>query len=322
MDGAMAGGPVDPWELGPADRDQPAGRVLPLVLGGYLEAFRDHEPGVRADADPERLHQYRVNLRRARSLMAAGEDVFPAEELVLLMALSSWMASVTSPVRDLDVLLDDLGALRTRIVPELSDGADALDAALRQRRADAFAELIETLDGERYPVLIRRWSAMATVFRVGGGEPGPDARIRAGVVVDELVLASFRRLRRRGKRAMKTDDLEAWHDLRKAIKRFRYVVASFAPMYPKGTFKKVLRHLSDLQDTLGRLQDHHIQATMVEQVGIDAGGRAALAAGVLSDLLHRDAELAHAHCRDAWAEFDRPKLRRHLRELLTGDRGS
>lgn len=316
MSGESAGGDTEPWKLGPADRAQPAGRVLPLVLGGYLEAFRDREAGVRADDDAEELHQFRVNLRRARSLMAVGRDVFPSEELVLLMALASWMANVTSPVRDLDVLLEDLPTLDGRVVPELADATDALDDALGRRRDESFDALIEAMDGERYPVLLRRWQAMSTVFRVGGGEPGPDARRPMGDVADELVLAAFRRLRKRGKRAMKSDDLEAWHDLRKAIKRFRYVVAAFSPMYPKGSFRKVLRHLADLQDTLGRLQDHHVQAALIEQVGVEEGGRAALAAGVLADSLHRDAEAAHAHCRDAWAEFDRPKLRRQLHELL------
>ncbi len=316
---ATAGGPTDPWRLGPSDRDQPAGRVLPLVLGGYLEAFRDREPGVRVDTDAEELHQFRVNLRRARSLMAAGRHVFPEEELVLLMALASWMANMTSPVRDLDVLLDDLPDLGRRVVPELGDGVDLVVESFERRRDAAFDELIAALDGERYPVLLRRWQAMSTVFRVGGGEPGPDARRATGAVADALVLKAFRRLRKRGKLAMRSDDLEAWHDLRKAIKRFRYLIASFAPLYPKGSFDKVLRNLSDLQDTLGRLQDHHVQAGLIEVTGVEEGGRAALAAGVLADVLYRDAERAHAHCRDAWADFDRPKLRKRLYGLLDPD---
>jgi CHAD domain-containing protein len=312
-------GTSEPWRLGPADRDQPAGRVLPLLLGGYLEAFRDREPGVRVDTDPEELHQFRVNLRRARSLMAAGRRVFPEEELTLLLALASWMANATSPVRDLDVLLDDLPGLGTRVSPELSDGVGDLVDAIERRRDAAFDELIEALDGERYPVLLRRWQAMSTVFRVGGGDPGPDARRPTGEVVDELVLRAFTRLRKRGKRAMRTDDLEAWHGLRKAMKRFRYLVSAFAPMYEKGSFDKVLRHLSDLQDTLGRLQDHHVQAAIVEEVGIAEGGRTALAAGVIADALHRDAADVHAHCREAWADFDRPKLRKRLHALLDPD---
>jgi CHAD domain-containing protein len=305
------------WELGPRDRFQPAGRVLPLVLEGYLVRFRSHEPGVRADTDPEELHDYRVALRRTRSLLAAGRAVFPEEELTLLRALATWMAGVTSPVRDLDVLLGDLDGFAGRVSDELADGVEPLRGALLAARAECFDLLVEALDGERYPVLLRRWQSMATVYRVGGGDPGPDATRPAGEVADELILQAYKRMRRRGKAAMATDDRTQWHDLRKALKRFRYLVNAFSPMYDEGAFTRVQRQLSDLQDTLGRLQDHHVQAALVEEVGVDTGGRAALAAGVVADAMHRDAEVAHAHCREAWRSFDRPKVRRHVKDLLT-----
>ena len=318
MAGMSEGGNVDAWQLGPADREQSAARILALILGGYLETFRDCEVSVRADLDPEELHRFRVSLRRARSILDAGTDVFPAEELILLSALASWFATVTWPVRDLDVLLAAMASLNGALVPEMADAGEALDEALVVERGAAQLALVHAMDGERYPVLLRRWQTMSTVFRVGGGEPGPDAHRPMGEVADELVMASFRRLRKRGKLAMKTDDLDAWHDLRKAIKRFRYLVAAFAPMYPAGTFKKVLRHLTDLQDTLGRLQDYHVHAAIVERVGVEECGRAALAAGVVADSLHRDASMMHAHCRDAWTEFDRPKLRRQVHAALAG----
>lgn len=304
------------WSLGPADRDQPAGRVLPLLLGGYLRSFRGHETGVRADVDIEELHRFRVDLRRARSLMAVGAAVLPREELLLLRALSTWTMDVTSPVRDLDVLCAELSDLGARVVPELRDGADLLAAAVQRRRAEAHHDLIDALDGDRYPVLLRRWESMSTVFRIGGGEPGPDARRPAGPVVDEMILRSFARLRRRGRVATRTDEREAWHDLRKALKRFRYVVAGFAPMYPEGSFDKVLGRLSKLQDALGRLQDHHVQAQLVEDVGSGHGGRAGLAAGVIADSLHRDAEAALDGCAALWSEFDRPAIRRRLTDVL------
>lgn len=309
-------GSGEPWQLEPADRLQPAGRVLALVLDGYLRSFRSHEAGVRADRDPEELHDFRVALRRARSLLAAGSSVFPAEELELLRALAAWMASVTSPVRDLDVLAADLPALAARLSEELSDGLGPLEASLRQRRERDAAALFAALDSDRYAALLRRWQLMATVYRVGGDEPGPDARRPAGEVVDRLILRAFRRARRRGRTAMATDDRAAWHELRKALKRFRYLVGAFAPMYPPGTFGPVQKRLADLQDTLGRLQDHHVQAVLLEEVGVATGGRAALTAGALADALHHDAEAAHAHCREVWASFDRPKLRRRLVEAL------
>lgn len=315
-DGATGGATSEPWVLGPDDRLQPAGRVLPLVLEGYLVRFRSHEGGVREDTDVEELHDYRVALRRSRSLLAAGRKVFPAEELSLLRALATWMAGVTSPVRDLDVLLVDLPGHAARISPELSDGVEPLREALVGERQECFGALVAALDGERYPVLLRRWQAMATVYRVGGGEPGPDVGRAAGDVADELILKAYKRMRRRGKTAMATDDRAEWHELRKALKRFRYLVNGFAPMYEKSAFATVQHQLSDLQDTLGRLQDHHVQASLVEEVGAGRGGRAALAAGVVADAMHRDAEVAHAHCREAWTTFDRPKVRRHMRDLL------
>jgi CHAD domain-containing protein len=308
----------EPWQLGPDDRAQPAGRVLPLVLEGYLLSFREHEHGVRADEDPEELHDFRVALRRSRSLLATGSQVFPAEELQLLKALAAWMAAVTSPVRDLDVLLGDLPSVTARLSDELADGLEPLTAALGRRRRTDFDMLIGALDSDRYGVLLRRWQLMSTVFRVGGGDPGPDASRPAGEVVDTLIMRSFRRARKRGRSAMATDDRAEWHELRKALKRFRYLVAAFAPMYPAGSFGSVQKRLADLQETLGRLQDHHVQASLLEEVGAASGGRAALAAGALADALHRDAEVAHAHCREAWAAFDRPKVRRRLDDLLGG----
>ena len=321
MSGLEGSGPYQPtartaWDLGPADRSQPAGRVLALVLDGYLRTFRDHEPGVRADIDPEELHDYRVALRRSRSLLSAGRSVFPPDELELLESLSAWMASVTGPVRDLDVLIADLGPLSGRLADELADGVDLLRAELAARRSEAFGSLIEVLDGNRYQVLLRRWQRMASVYRIGGGEAGPDAANVAGPVVDSLILAAHDRVRHRAERAMKHDERDAWHSLRKGLKRFRYLVASFAPLYPEGSFDEVSRRLSKLQDKLGRLQDHHVQATLMEAVGMEVGGRAALAAGALADALHRDAEEAHRRCRRAWTHFDTPAVRDQLHEVL------
>lgn len=304
------------WRPCPEDRAQPAGRVLPLMLGRYLGELRSREPDVRADLYIEDLHQFRVSLRRARSIMAAGSRVFPEEELVLLRALAAWMMAETSPVRDLDVLAEDLPDLGAKVVPELADGVDLLAVVLGEERDSEHRDLIEALDGERYRVLLRRWEAMASVYRVGGGEPGPDSRRRAGEVVDRLIARSFDRLRRRGAAAVASEERQAWHDLRKAVKRFRYLTAGFVPMYPDGAFDPVLKRLSGLQDALGRLQDHHVQASILEEVGAARGGRAGLAAGVIADSLHRDSHAAQQRCADLWLDFDRPKLRRRLREVL------
>jgi CHAD domain-containing protein len=81
-------------------------------------------------------------------------------------------------------------------------------------------------------------------------------------------------------------------------------------------FRSVRRELPDLQDLLGGLQDHHVQAELLVRVGTSAGGEAALAAGVLANRLHRDVHRLHRRCAATWRSFDESapmvRLRREL----------
>lgn len=313
--------PTDvPWSLSTADRDQPAARVFALVLESHLEEFRRREQPVRAGEDAEDLHKYRVVLRRTRSLLASGDAVFPAEELSLLSAMAEQLAALTSPVRDLDVLLDDLEARADHVAQRLRLGVPELRTQLLLARARARAELLGALEGDFSVVLLRRWQTMASVYRVGGSEPGEDARRPAGDVVDAVIWTSFRRLRKQGRRARRSDVDVEWHRLRKRLKRFRYLLMAFEDLYPEGTFSRVLRELAALQEGLGELQDHVAKADMIEVAGIEAGGHGALVAGALVDHLSAETPGARRACEQAWDRFERPKVRRHLRQALAGER--
>lgn len=310
-----------PWTLSTDDRDQPAARVFALVLEEHLEEFRRREQSVRSGEDDEDLHKYRVVVRRTRSLLAAGEGVFPDEELSLLSAMAAQLAQLTSPVRDLDVLLVDLDDRVAEVAERLRGGLPELRTQLLLERARSRAELIEALRGDFSTVLMRRWQTMASVYRVGGTEPGPDARRPAGDVVDEVIWQSFRRLRKQGRRARRSEVDTEWHKLRKRLKRFRYLLMSFEDLYPSGTFSRVLGELAELQDGLGELQDHVARADLIEAAGMGAGGHGGLLAGALVDHLSAETPGARRACERAWDRFDRPKVRRHVRSALSRDGG-
>ena len=326
-----------PWALSPGDRDQPAARVFALLLEQLLDDFtrreeavrsgddavrsgddavRSGDDAVRSGDDAEALHKYRVVIRRTRSLLAAGATVLPDEELELLAAMLAQLAALTSPARDLDVLLADLDDRVDAVGPALGEGRVELRAALESRRDRDLAALTAALEGQFSVVLLRRWHAMASVYRLGGAEPGPDALRPAGEVADEVLWATFRRLRSLGRRARASADDTDWHRLRKRLKRFRYVLMAFEDMYPPGTLSKVLADLADLQDGLGELQDHAVRVQIIREAGLDAGGHAALLAGALVDRLCVETPDARRACERSWDAFDRPKVRRHLRAAL------
>jgi CHAD domain-containing protein len=305
-------------ELSVRDRDQPAGRVFAMLLDAHLQSFREREAGVRSGADPEDLHQFRVALRRARALLAVGHRVFPEEERALLSALMEQFATLTSDVRDLDVLLEGYDERVDELTPRLQLGAPELELRLRARLSRSRAELLEAIDGDMYPVLLRRWQTLASVYRVGGGEPGPDARRPTGEVVDELLAHEDRRVRAQARRARRSDDVAEWHRLRKRVKRYRYAVTDVSPLCAHGRPKRLARELARLQDRLGELQDGVAIAEVLEVEGTRGGGAAALTAGALIERTvvaaadDRDRALA------AWRRFDRQKLRR-VRAELRGD---
>ena len=293
------------WELGPDDRDQIAGRVFAVVLQAPLDEFVADAGGGRAGIDPEELHAFRVALRRARSLLSAGGAVYPAEELELLEALAEGFARSTSTLRDLDVLIEDFDDHVERVVPSLRDGAMDLLAELRATRVLRHRGLIAEMDGDLYATLVRRWQTMGTVYRVGGSEPGPDAMRHSGDVVDETIRVALHRLRVAGKKARGSHDPERWHTVRKRLKRVRYLISIFAPLYEPGTFDPVLRRMRKLQNRLGTLQDAVAQTSLIAEAGAAAGGRAGLTAGAMCEVALRDGSVGIDQCESAWDRFDR-----------------
>jgi len=63
---------------------------------------RQNEDGIKADYDTEFLHDYRVSLRKVRSVLS----LFKGENIALKQAFSDIMKG-TNQLRDLDVYLLD-----------------------------------------------------------------------------------------------------------------------------------------------------------------------------------------------------------------------
>src|SRR5262245_42857008 len=75
------------------------------IYNALLDIMVANDPGMRADLDTEFLHDYRVSLRRTRSLLGQIKNVFPANAVTHFRTEFRWLARATSPKRDLDVLL-------------------------------------------------------------------------------------------------------------------------------------------------------------------------------------------------------------------------
>ena len=294
------------------------------VLGGYRDEARSRLPGV-LDGSVEDLHQFRVATRRARSVVGAATGVLPEEPRVVLGQSLRAIARLTSPVRDLDVFVSDLPSLAAAV--DAGGRTGALDAlvdiagAARERPSVSLEWALRGPDGAR---LFDLWEAASTPVPAGGDAPGPLATEPALAVVDEWTMAAFRRTRRKGRVALESDDLEHWHDLRKSLKKLRYLVTAFGYLHQRSELKPVRKHLKRLQEHIGGLQDHRVQGELIEEMRSRAlAARLPAAAELASDIkagVDRDLARTHAECTEAWLEFDTRDTRRAFKSLTASRR--
>ena len=63
-----------------------------------------------------------------------------------------------------------------------------------------------------------------------------------------------------------TDDIERVHDMRVATRRLRAAMEIFAPCFPKGQFRAVLRDVKALADALGERRDPDVRIAALERI--------------------------------------------------------
>jgi CHAD domain-containing protein len=282
------------------------------AIAKYLKQAIAYEKPVKADTDPENLHQMRVGLRRLRTAIEVfdvGLELPRAGRKTKVAAI----ARTLGELRDLDVV----GAtLRDRYAPDLPDPEQACLGAvlltLARQRHKTFKRVKKLLKGDRYGDLkqaLRQWLK----------EPvyGAIATLPAEQVLPDLILPLVSQLwlhpawlvgtktinkgttKGSAKRVSAntrlsqaaTDQLIAeqgplLHDLRKQVKRVRYQLRLVADLYPSALDADIDR-LSTMQDTLGDLQDSTVLAAFVESVVPDARAQMPRFFALLADSRHR-----------------------------------
>ena len=218
-------------------------------------------------------HQLRVGLRRLRTAFAVFGPSLGKAAMAPLAATARRLGRVAGELRDADVLMSEVvaGAARRGLDP---GARGALDAALEARRDQVRARVREALTGPE---------ATAFLFDLGAFIEGrgwlvasdysQTARLAApiGEVAPGILARRHRRATRLGEKVRELD-AAGLHELRKELKKLRYTVDMFAPLYEGARMRDYLRALKELQDSFGSLND----AVMAEDAlsGPEAPGAA------------------------------------------------
>ena len=144
----------------PLEADERTDRAAVRVLMRLLEVMDDNLPGTLADTDSEFLHDYRVAVRRTRSVQRELAGAFEPGPLAAMRTEFRWLQQVTGDSRDLDVYVLDFESMRALLPESMRADLDPLLTVLHGRRLLARREMVRALRSPRADAVRADWEAL------------------------------------------------------------------------------------------------------------------------------------------------------------------
>ena len=261
-----------PWRV-ELDPRAPAGVEVRRVLARFAEIMRANEAGILADVDTEFLHDFRVAVRRTRSILSQSKHILSPDELEHYKGEFAWLGKCTSPVRDLDVFLLAAHGRAGSLGGADPEGLEPLRRLLTRRRSAAAKHLFEVLRSSRYHYAMESWAAFLEVPSSADPTDAPGGGALAPVrdFAAERIRRQHKRVLKRGRKLKQDSPAEELHDLRIECKKLRYLVDAFGGLFPLQAGARLVQRLKRLQSVLGDYNDAQVQSAMLLELATELG---------------------------------------------------
>lgn len=284
-----------------------AGAVIGSYLAKQVGVLQSRETDVRADV-PDAVHRSRVATRRLRSALRTFGRLYRRKRLRGLRDELAWHAERLGAPRDAEVLAERLGAALDELPQsQLSAGVrDRLTATLAAEHRAAHAELVTSMDAERYD---RLHTALAGLLN---NPPGAKrASLMAVDVLPAMQAAAMHRVDLMAEQAESDpDDLVHWHEVRKASKAARYGAESLTDAFGEPA-ERLAKAWEAVTEAFGEVQDTVVAEELLQRftTAAAASGEDVQPYRALAELEERRRSEALAEGRLALKQAQDPGLR-------------
>ena len=264
--------------------------VLLEIFSSLLSIARWNEEGIIKDIDTEFLHDYRVSLRKLRSVTGQMKGVFPAHLTEAWKKQIGDLCRRTNALRDFDVYLLSRRRLENMLPEELRGGLDSFFVELKAERQLEAARVAEFFRSDIYKNHIASLQdAWASAHSM---DATPNSTRPILQVAGERILKRFRRIRKISKSITQETPDPVIHSIRIDCKKMRYLLECFGHLFQAETVDPLARQLAKLQNRLGRYNDTSLQQDyLLQHAGrhLESGDtRLALSLGGLIGSLHHE----------------------------------
>ena len=291
------------------------------IIDAYIPVARANEVGIIADYDTEFLHDYRIALRKIRSVLSLFKGVYAKGQTADLKLRFSEMMAPTGRLRDLDVHLLEKQQYFDFLPTALHDGLDRMFAMFAVQRKAEKAKLARHMRSRGYKNTI---TDLANLFAKRKKlRPGPNADLAAHDFARALIWKRYRRICKIAAGIGPDTDESEVHDLRIHCKKLRYLMEFFAHLFPRPAFNFLIKPLKHLQDNLGRINDYAVQQISLQdflrRVSRNPDGESqnvGQSVGALILVLQQRQLEERAKVVERFARFNSPKTQATFRALF------
>ena len=226
------------------------------IITTFIDVARQNEAGIQDDYDTEFLHDYRVSLRKVRSVISLFRGVYSPEATIRLKEEFASLMQVTGRLRDLDVYLLDKQNYFNLVPKSTHEGLEIMFKVFEQERRVNHKNICRALTSKAYN---KRIKSLRQSFVKSEWEPGPLADVDSHSFACSVVLKRYRKVCKIARSIDEHTDDEVVHELRIHCKKLRYLMEFFTPLFPRKKIKTLIKSLKLLQDNLGRFNDFSVQ---------------------------------------------------------------
>lgn len=300
-------------------RDITVQRAVRAICLYLLDAMERNVSGVLDDIDSEFLHDFRVAMRRTRSLLSQLQKYLPAETIQYFQNELKWLGSLTGPVRDLDVYLLGKEQYALMLPEQLHGGLEAFFQDLEKSRENKLALLRQGLTSQRYTTLVRSWKEF--LQNEEGGQDWAMAEEECLPIARRIIRKRYRKILKNGEKLGEHSPDEELHRLRIQGKKLRYLLEFFSSFFAEEEIQHFHKQLKNLQNNLGDFNDVSVQLEMLDhRISIKSRSRRsveiAAALGGLVTHLAEEQKRIRSQFESTFAKFASPANRKKFNALL------
>ena len=304
------------------DAEAPVHESARRLLQFTFSVMRANEEGIKKNIDSEFLHDYRVAIRRTRSVLKQLKGVFDAEESGYYLNLFRELGKRTNELRDSDVYLLRQATYFHYLPPFLQPSLQLFfnDIATSRRRLHKL--FCRYLASCQYQAFLEKWEEFAHQQSIPDSDRSPKAFLSTRDMALDTIKKAWKKVIRHGRQVShETTDLEL-HALRIDCKKLRYLLEFFSSIFPQKLVNPVIRQLKELQENLGDFVDFAVQLHFLHDrltaipPGKEENLLAASMGGLMATLFQKQ-EVARSTFHKSFSAFDDEKTSQLFHDLLT-----